>query len=79
VVVCSALSSVVASALAHLFTRISDTPIPVFTLPFHVITWMWLLGAQQVHYYAHELSLSVCVCVCVCVCVSACGCVCVCV
>eukprot|EP00048_Salpingoeca_helianthica_P000101 m.39250 g.39250 ORF g.39250 m.39250 type:complete len:400 (+) comp10112_c0_seq2:295-1494(+) len=47
VVVCSALSSIVASALAHLFTRISDTPIPVFTLPFHVITWMWLLGAQQ--------------------------------
>eukprot|EP00051_Salpingoeca_urceolata_P008687 m.108037 g.108037 ORF g.108037 m.108037 type:complete len:505 (+) comp15878_c0_seq2:240-1754(+) len=47
VVFVAAMSTIVTLALAHVFSRIADKPVAPFTLPFHIVTWVWLLGAQN--------------------------------
>eukprot|EP00052_Salpingoeca_macrocollata_P001929 m.28358 g.28358 ORF g.28358 m.28358 type:complete len:510 (-) comp11835_c0_seq1:167-1696(-) len=42
----SSASTVIGLALGHVFGRIAAKPIAVYTLPFHLSTWLWLLGSQ---------------------------------
>lgn len=55
VVLCSALSTLVTIALAHVCANISKDPAPCFTFPFHLVTWMWLLGSQGYAYFPNDL------------------------
>jgi urea transporter len=32
---------------------------PVFTFPFHIATWTWLLGSQKYHHFANDLAFPV--------------------
>eukprot|EP00043_Microstomoeca_roanoka_P016932 m.175459 g.175459 ORF g.175459 m.175459 type:complete len:370 (+) comp16547_c3_seq2:627-1736(+) len=55
----AAVSTVLTKVLAATFTNWSETkrPIGAFTLPFHVVVWIWLLQAYVSAYFPNDASL----------------------
>ena len=46
-IVLPALSSFVSFALSNVMSNMAGKPSAVFTLPFHAMTWIWLLGLRM--------------------------------
>ena len=47
IVVCSALSTPLAFHMSAIFANAIGKPSAVFTFPFHIMTWIWLLGTTR--------------------------------
>lgn len=46
-----ALSSFLSLAMQNIMNNIAGKPSAVFTFPFHIITWIWILGSQRWAYF----------------------------
>ncbi len=43
-IICSALSTLVSYGLSNILGNLAGKASGVFTFPFHIMTWVWLLG-----------------------------------
>lgn len=56
ITVCSMIASILSMAMSHMFANLVGKPAAVFTFPFHIVTWMWLLGSQRYVYFPNALN-----------------------
>ena len=56
ITLCCVIVSILSLGMSHMFANLVGKPAAVFTFPFHIVTWMWLLGSQRYVYFPNALN-----------------------